>query len=105
MITRRVHDSAVATSAGNRRRWRAGGAIAHHPIDPRTGRPANAGVRQATALAPTAEEADVLAKVVFLLGPDDGAALLRQRDRAGVIVDDEGALTIIGDVEVERADA
>src|SRR5205085_916234 len=46
LITVRVRDAAVATSAGNRRRWRAGGTIAHPLIDPRPARPADPGIRQ-----------------------------------------------------------
>ena len=47
--------------------------FAHHLIDPATGRPAWTGVIQATALAPTALEAETLAKMALLRGPARGA--------------------------------
>lgn len=105
ILTLRVRERAVATSAANRRNWRVGSARAHHLFDPRTGCWADAGVRQATVLAPTAEEADVLAKLVFILGPSKGAIALRERGRAGVIVDRDGEIDIVGDAHVEKIHA
>jgi len=55
-------DGAAATSGVTRRGW--------HLIDPGTGRPARTGIVQATALAPTALEAEVRAKAALLAGPD-----------------------------------
>ena len=57
---------AVATSGVTRRAW-AGG---HHLIDPRTGRPADTGIVQVTALARTGLEAEVRAKTALLAGPE-----------------------------------
>jgi thiamine biosynthesis lipoprotein len=57
-------DGAAATSGVTRRGW--------HLIDPGSGRPARTGIVQATALAPTALEAEVRAKAALLAGP--GAA-------------------------------
>jgi FAD:protein FMN transferase len=68
----------VATSRIGRRAWLdEEGAPAHHLIDPATGRPAFTGVVQATALAPTALEAEARAKAAVLSGPDSGRAWLR----------------------------
>ena len=58
-------DGAAATSGVTRRGW--------HLIDPSTGRPARTGIVQATALAPTALEAEVRAKAALLAGPGGGA--------------------------------
>jgi thiamine biosynthesis lipoprotein len=66
-----LDDGGVATSGTGKRRWRnPDGSIGHHLIDPSTGRPCESGVVQATALAPTAEEAEVRAKAAVLSGPD-----------------------------------
>ncbi len=100
VVTLRVRDRAVATSAPNRRRWRAGDVHAHHLIDPRTGRPAVTDLAQATALAATAEDADVAAKVAFLLGADAGARWLERAGLAGVLLGVDGAVHLVGDVEV-----
>ena len=98
-----VRDRAVATSAPNRRRWRVGATWAHHLIDPRTGEPARSDLAQATAVAATAEEADVLAKTTFLLGRAAGAELLASRGVAGVLVGVDRTVAIVGDLEVGHA--
>ena len=59
----------VATSGIATRIWRAGPGHAHHLLDPSTGTPAWTGLIQATALAPTALEAETLAKMAYLSGP------------------------------------
>jgi len=61
-------DAAVATSSVVRRAWRTPRGPAHHLLDPATGAPAWAGVLAATAVAPTALEAETLAKVAVLTG-------------------------------------
>ncbi len=102
LVTLRVRDRAVATSAPNRRRWRVAGAAAHHLIDPRTGRSASSDLLQATVLAPSAELADVLAKAAFLGGTTRTGALLAGRAGVGaVLVDRAGRVTIVGDVELD----
>ena len=63
------------------------GRPAHHLLDPGTGRPAFTGVVQATAVAPTALEAEVRAKAAVLSGPDGASAWL---PHGGVIVLDDG---------------
>jgi thiamine biosynthesis lipoprotein len=70
-----LRDGAAATSGVTRRGW--------HLIDPGTGRPARTGVVQATALAPTALEAEVRAKAALLAGPETGREHLRH---GGVMV-------------------
>jgi thiamine biosynthesis lipoprotein len=69
-----LHDEGVATSGIDRRVWSGG----HHLIDPATGGPAWTGVIAATAVAPTAAEAEALAKAALLSGrgPDRGVLVL-----------------------------
>jgi thiamine biosynthesis lipoprotein len=83
----------VATSGRDYRRWERGGAPQHHIIDPRTGRPAETDVLSATVVGPTAEEAEVAAKVVLILGCRAGLEWLEARPAlAGLIVLDGGAV-------------
>ncbi|MGP0037306.1 MAG: FAD:protein FMN transferase [Solirubrobacteraceae bacterium] len=90
--TFRVRAGGVATSGVDARLWeRDGGGFAHHLIDPATGTPAWTGLVAATALAPTALEAEALAKAALLLGPAAGGALLRAR-YGGVVIHDDGAV-------------
>ncbi len=98
-----VRDQAVATSAANRRHWRRGTQVMHHLIDPRTGAPAQTDVVQATVFAPTAERADVMAKVAFVLGADAAARALEQRRLAAVLVLRGGAIRTVGAVELRHA--
>lgn len=98
-----VRDHAVATSAANRRRWRRGGQTMHHLIDPRTREPAETDVVQATVLAPTAELADVMAKVAFVLGSEDAMRELDRRGLSGVLVLEDGAIYTVGGVEIHHA--
>ena len=89
--TLRVADQAVATSGIDRRLWRApDGPPRHHLLDPSTQAPAWTGVIGATALAPTATEADTLAKAALLSGPDGAARWLRRH--GGLFITDDGAV-------------
>jgi thiamine biosynthesis lipoprotein len=84
-----VRSGAVATSGPGRRLWRgADGRVAHHLLDPSTGEPAWTGLVSATATAPTALEAETLAKVALLSGPDRARELLA--GRGGVLIHDNG---------------
>jgi thiamine biosynthesis lipoprotein len=87
-----VREGGVATSGIDARLWVGPrGALAHHLIDPATGVPAWTGLLTATALAPTALEAEALAKAALLSGPSAGALLLRAH-RGGVLVHDDGTV-------------
>jgi FAD:protein FMN transferase len=85
---------AVATSGLDTRLWRTAEGFAHHLLDPSTGQPAWTGVIQATALASSALEAEVLAKMALLSGPEVGAAILEPT--GGVLVLDDGAAIVAG---------
>jgi len=84
---------AIATSGITKRSWLdAEGRPAHHLLDPSSGRPAFTGIVQATAIAATAVEAEVLAKTALLRGPAGAAATLRH---GGVVVDEDGGFEIV----------
>ena len=94
--TLRVSAGGVATSGIDARLWeRPEGDFAHHLIDPATGSPAWTGLVAATALAPTALEAEALAKAALLSGPAAGRRLLQGR-HGGVLVHDDGAVEPVG---------
>jgi FAD:protein FMN transferase len=94
---------AVATSAGNRRRWRVGGQWVHHLIDPRTQASAAGDLLQATVFAPTTELADVLAKTAFLLGRREGSAFLERQTNVGaVLVPRSGTPVFVGNLDVRE---
>jgi thiamine biosynthesis lipoprotein len=85
----RVQSGGVATSGTTRRRWRRGGALQHHLIDPRTGRPARSRWDEVTVAAASCLAADVAAKAAFLLS-EDGPGWLDERGLPGrFVVGDE----------------
>ncbi|HWK18742.1 MAG TPA: FAD:protein FMN transferase [Solirubrobacteraceae bacterium] len=92
-----VTAGAVATSGLRTRVWRAGDGFAHHLIDPARGVPAWTGVIQATALAPTALEAETLAKMALLSGPLAGRAALERH--GGALILDSGKLILLGELD------
>ena len=101
VLTFRASNVAVATSAPNRRRWRAGGREQHHLVDPRTGSPAGSDLAPAPVVAARAEMAEVLAKTAFLLGAAEGRRFLeRLPGVAGVLVRRDRRVEIVGEVEV-----
>ncbi len=86
-------EGGIATSGIGRRSWRGrDGGFAHHLLDPSTGAPAHTGVVQATALAPSALEAEVRAKAALLAGPETGARWLRH---GGALVLDDGSFEVV----------
>lgn len=86
---------AVATSGVTRRSWTGESGRGHHLIDPRTGRPAETGLLQATAVAPTAAEAEIRAKAALLSGPEMASEWLPD---GGVIVNEEFEVLTFGPV-------
>ena len=89
----RLREGAVATSGIGRRCWVGReGELAHHILDPATGRPAFTGLVQVTALAPSALLAETYAKAALLSGPDGAATWL---PHGGVPVDDGGEVQVL----------
>jgi len=70
-----LHSGGVATSGRTRRRWRMGGEVMHHLIDPETGRPSASIWTLVTVAAASCRDADVAAKAAFLLGAEGPAWL------------------------------
>jgi len=93
--TLRIAAGAIATSGVGSRLWAAPhGGHAHHLLDPATGEPAWTGLVAATALAPTALEAETLAKAALLGGPLAARGWLAEH--GGVVVHDDGRAEWIG---------
>ena len=83
----------MATSGIGRRSWLGSdGRPAHHLLDPATGRPAFTGLVQATAVAPSALQAEVRAKAALLAGPREAARWLPD---GGVLVLDDGSHRVL----------
>lgn len=88
---------ALATSSVTARAWGPG---LHHLIDPRTGRPSDTGVLQATVWAETCAEAEILSKCALLEGPS-----VLERLGAVLVMEDGRVLMNIGTRELEEVGA
>lgn len=86
-----LHHGAVATSGIAHRHWRQGDKLQHHLLDPRTGSPAQSDLWSVTVVADRCEQAEVAAKVAFILGSWQGAKFLRKHRIAGLLVHQDGA--------------
>jgi thiamine biosynthesis lipoprotein len=90
-----VRDGAVATSGLRARIWRGpDGSVRHHLLDPSTGEPAFTGIVAVTALAPTAVQAEALAKTALLSGPVGARDVLARH--GGVVFDEAGTMERVG---------
>jgi thiamine biosynthesis lipoprotein len=80
LTTVAVHSGGLATSSTTQRRWRRGGADAHHIVDPGTGLPAAVVWRTVSVVARTCVEANTGATAAIVLG----AAAPAWLERAGL---------------------
>jgi FAD:protein FMN transferase len=81
-----LRQGAVATSGIAHRHWWQGQALRHHLLDPRTGLPAQSDLWSVSVVADRCEQAEVAAKVAFILGSRQGADFLRRHHIAGLLV-------------------
>jgi thiamine biosynthesis lipoprotein len=81
---------AVATSGIAHRHWWQGNTLRHHILDPRTGLPAQSDLWSVTVVTDRCEQAEVAAKVAFILGSSSGANFLREHRIAGLLVRMDG---------------
>lgn len=70
----------------------------HHIIDPRTGKPSK-GVISATLIGDKGAIVDPLAKVPFILGPDEGMKVVQKLGIEAIIVDDQGKVFMTDGIE------
>ncbi|HEU5015072.1 MAG TPA: FAD:protein FMN transferase [Roseiflexaceae bacterium] len=88
-----IHSGGVATSGRDYRRWQRNARWQHHIIDPRTNRPAITDVLSASVIAPTLRQAEMAAKVVFILGSHAGLLWIEaQPTLAGLLVCEDGSI-------------
>ncbi|HEY6541156.1 MAG TPA: FAD:protein FMN transferase [Ktedonobacteraceae bacterium] len=85
-----LHHGAIATSGIAHRNWRQGNTLRHHLLDPRTGLPAQSDLWSVTVVADRCEQAEVAAKVAFILSSRQGADFLREHHIAGILIHEDG---------------
>ena len=65
-------------------------------MDPRSGRSTDHSLWSVTAFASSCGQAEVAAKVAFILGPDEGPRFLLRLGVAGLFVDRDGGQVAVG---------
>ncbi len=96
-----VANTSVVTSGDYERFFEIDGVRYHHILDPRTGRPSQ-GVTSVTVIARSAELADALATGVFVMGAEEGLALIEKIQEAeAVVVDDDLRVHLSSGLESE----
>jgi thiamine biosynthesis lipoprotein len=81
---------AMATSGIARRHWMQGEHVRHHLLDPRTALPAENDLWSVTVMAGSCEQAEIAAKVAFVLGSEEGKETIREQRLAGLLVFQDG---------------
>lgn len=88
---------AMATSGMARRQWRQGKVLRHHLLDPRNGLPVDNGLWSVTAVASTCTQAEIAAKVAFILGAKEGKKFLEKHDLTALFIHTNGTWETGGD--------
>jgi thiamine biosynthesis lipoprotein len=104
MAVLEAENSAVVTSGGYERNFTQNGKTYHHILDPRTGRPSESDLISATVIAGSAQDADAIATIIFILGAREG---LRFADAAGaraVVIDRDKSVFTAGAVRLQITD-
>ena len=92
----RLDGGAVATSSTTVRRWKRGGVVRHHLLDPATGLPAAGPWRTATVVAATCADANAAATASIIMGDRAPAWLARHGLAARLVTHDGSVLRVAG---------
>lgn len=81
-----IESAAVATSGDYRNYFTVDGRRYAHVLDPRSGWPADHALASVTVIADNCADADALATLLLVLGPQEGPAFARQRGLAALFL-------------------
>ena len=88
-----VKDMSVVSSGGYERYFEENGTIYHHILDPKTGYPADSGIVSMTIIDESSARADALSTACFVLGLEEGLALLESLpDSEGIFIMDDNSI-------------
>jgi thiamine biosynthesis lipoprotein len=101
-VVRLKSGQSIGTSADERRFFVEGGRRYSHILDPRTGRPTEAGVAQVSVIGDDAVETEALAKALFLQDRDWSLQLLEERGLEAIFADTQGRVESTQGVKLSR---
>lgn len=81
-----VTEAGVATSGDYRNYFEVQGKRYSHTLDPRTGYPVNHTLASVTVVAPTTAEADAWATALSVMGPDQAATIVEEKNLAAFFI-------------------
>ena len=84
----------VSTSGSYEKTFTEGGRAYHHLLDPKTGYPAESGLVSVTVVSDSGALSDALATAAFVLGKEQGMALLEEYGAGGILIDQEHRVTV-----------
>jgi thiamine biosynthesis lipoprotein len=91
-----IREGGLATSSTSARRWRRGGDLMHHILDPRTGRPADSDWRTVSVAAGSALDANIASTAAIIRGRSAIGWLTRQGLPTRLVAVDGSVTTIAG---------
>ncbi len=96
-----LRSGALTTSGVGYRHWQQGMLQRHHIIDPRLGESVQSNLWSVTVAAERCEQAEVAAKVAFLMGPENGKAFLERYRLSGLFLLEDGSRIMAGSWPME----
>ncbi len=90
-----VADCSVVTAGSYQRCFELDGSLYHHILDLSTGMPCHYGLSSVTVICDSSAKADALATICFLMGSEDGLALINSDpETEAVFVADDGSILL-----------
>lgn len=93
----------VSTSGSYERFFSEDGKTYHHIIDARTGYPSESDVVSVTVICENGLLSDALSTISFMAGVEEGTKILEKYDAKGIFIKKDGNITVVGDIEFEKA--